>query len=152
MVVYRITRKQYAGDLSGEGARRFGGRWNHRGVPALYTSATESLAALEVLVHATVHLLPSDLMLIKLRIPDKEPIHRLDADALPENWREYPAPAALAEIGTNWLKEQNGWILNVPSVVIPSERNFILNSHHQNYRKMEVLEERPFAFDVRLLR
>ena len=37
--------------FDGEGARLFGGRWNSRGTRVFYTSATQSLEALEILVH-----------------------------------------------------------------------------------------------------
>ena len=49
MVVFRIARKEYIQDLSGRGAELFGGRWNEKGIPALYTSSSLSLAALEIL-------------------------------------------------------------------------------------------------------
>ena len=38
--------------MSGEGARRYGGRWNPPGLPAVYLAESRALAALEILVHA----------------------------------------------------------------------------------------------------
>ncbi|HEY0678682.1 MAG TPA: RES domain-containing protein, partial [Chitinophagaceae bacterium] len=38
MIVYRIGRTKWAKLLDGEGARLYGGRWNHIGVPCVYTS------------------------------------------------------------------------------------------------------------------
>src|SRR4051812_20125146 len=51
MILYRFARSEFSKDLSGEGARRFGGRWNSAGNPVLYTSLSISLALLELLIH-----------------------------------------------------------------------------------------------------
>jgi len=52
MRAWRIVRQDHgSAAFDGEGAWRFGGRWNSRGTRTVYTSATLSLAALETLVH-----------------------------------------------------------------------------------------------------
>ncbi|MFM7805220.1 MAG: RES family NAD+ phosphorylase, partial [Verrucomicrobiota bacterium] len=49
---WRIVREDHGyAAFDGEGAWRFGGRWNSRGTQVVYTSGTRSLAALETLVH-----------------------------------------------------------------------------------------------------
>lgn len=53
MKVYRIAKKDFVGDLTGEGARLFGGRWNKKGMRVLYTSKSRSLATVEYLVHVS---------------------------------------------------------------------------------------------------
>ena len=50
--VWRITSNKFIKSaFNGEGARLFGGRWNSRGTPLIYTAESKSLAALEILVH-----------------------------------------------------------------------------------------------------
>src|ERR1700752_4906564 len=46
-----ILASEAAGGFSGQGARRYGGRWNSRGVRVIYTSQHQSTAALEVFIH-----------------------------------------------------------------------------------------------------
>ena len=52
MIVYRFCHKKYARELSGIGAKLKGGRWNPPGIAVLYTSASISLALLEILANA----------------------------------------------------------------------------------------------------
>ena len=44
MIIYRLTTEMYKNDLSGTGAKLFGGRWNSVGLPVLYTTENISLA------------------------------------------------------------------------------------------------------------
>lgn len=150
MVLYRISKKKYIDDLSGEGARKFGGRWNFKGSAVLYTSQTESLAALETLVHTSVAAMPSDLNLLILTVPDNIKPEKIDADQLPSSWRNYPAPNQLAEIGNKWINTESSLLLDVPSVLVQTETNIIINPSHSNMNKLRIKEIRPFSFDMRL--
>ena len=146
MVVFRIARKEYIRDLSGRGAELFGGRWNEKGIPALYTSSSLSLAALEILVHTDKSLPPVNMAYAKIYVPDEMfsmKILRLKPDEVP------------VEYGTKWLKEKRGLMLKVPSVILPYEYdhefNLILNPQHEDYKKVFVAEVHDFSFDVRLV-
>ena len=146
MVVFRIARKEYIQDLSGRGAELFGGRWNEKGIPALYTSSSLSLAALEILVHTDKSLPPVNMAYAKIYVPDEMfsmKILRLKDDEVP------------VEYGTKWLKEKRGLMLKVPSVILPYEYdhefNLILNPQHEDYKKVFVAEVHDFSFDVRLV-
>jgi RES domain-containing protein len=150
MLLYRISRAVYARDLSGEGSRRFGGRWNKKGVPVIYTSSHQSLAALEVLVHVPVTSIPEDLQLITLKVPVTEETEQILTSDLPEDWQAYPAPDRLAEIGTNWAKRGEGLLLRVPSAIIPDESNFLINPLHEEARKIEIHAVRDYQFDKRI--
>ena len=86
MKLFRISRDKYICDLSGEGARLLGGRWNPKGVPVIYTSTHESLAALETLVHSPIANLPDDLKIAILNIPDDLQIKEVNRNSLPDLW------------------------------------------------------------------
>ena len=149
MIVWRIVRRAHAA-LDGEGARLYGSRWTPRGLTAVFTSATLSLAALERFVHTDPDLQSTDLVSVEVEI---RPNIRLDSIAvsdLPVRWREYPAPAELASIGEHWLREARTVALSVPSVVVPRERNVILNPAHADFAKVTVVAIEPFDFDPRM--
>jgi RES domain-containing protein len=152
MLAYRITAESFAADLSGEGARRFGGRWNPEGIPVLYTSESVALAALEVLVNVPPEYLGEGMFsLVSLAIPDDTPNQILEPATLPVDWSSYPAPAVLAELGRQWVETGNSLVLKVPSVVVGGNSwNYLLNPRHPDYRLIRLVQITPFVFDVRL--
>jgi RES domain-containing protein len=133
------------------GARLAGGRWNCRGTAVVYTSESLALAALESLVHVDPAEMPADLVAIPADIPDAVPIQRLEARDLPADWRAYPAPDALADLGTRWVKEGTSAVLGIPSALIPVEWNYLLSPAHADFARIRIGSSRPFAFDPRLL-
>ena len=153
MIVWRVTRRAHAEQpLTGEGARRFGGRWNHVGTSLVYTSGTLSLAVLEYLVNLPISDLPDDLVSIQIQVPADLARAEIAIDDLPENWRTFPAIEELKDIGTDWAREGKTPILNLPSVVIPNELNYLINPAHKETRRVKVVSVEPFALDVRLYR
>jgi len=149
MLVYRITGKKYAADLSGTGAAITGGRWNKKGTAVLYTGESKEIALLETIVHTPPMLVP-DLDILTLEIPD-DSITAILAKDLPSNWLDYPAPSILAEITDSWIETGLNIALKVPSCVIHSANNYILNCSHPKYRtKVKLKERKDFHFDSRL--
>jgi RES domain-containing protein len=136
--------------FDGEGNRRFGSRWVPRGLPAVYASATLSLAALELFVHTDPDLAPADLLAISADIPDDLTVHELALPDLPGTWREIPAPAELQELGQSWIAEGKTAMLSVPSVVVPPERNYVLNPAHAGFKRIQTGEAYDFSFDPRM--
>lgn len=149
MIVYRIAKKEYIEDLSGNGAKRTGGRWNPKGVPVLYCASTSSLAILEKLVSIDMDLLPDDLCIASLEIP-KSKILKIPEEELPENWNHYPSPDALKSIGKSWIALGNFSTLQIPSAVNPLESNYLINVKHPLMEKIKIKEVTPFRIDNRL--
>jgi RES domain-containing protein len=149
VLVWRIATATHQG-VDGEGARLHGGRWTPRGLPAVYASATLSLSALERFIHTDPDLEPPDLVAIKIDIGADVAIQTLDIDDLPPSWREYPAPEILARTGESWLRKSTTPILSVPSVVIPHERNYVLNPKHDDFAKLIIGRPDAFSFDPRM--
>ena len=151
MQVYRIAQKKFINDLSGEGARLFGGRWNHRGTPLLYTAESRSLATLELLVHAQKLSALSNLSILTLEIPDKIKIDDIQKlIKLPQDWQKYTSHPELKDIVSKWI-DTDGFILKVPSAIIKEETNFLINPRHQNINMLKVLNTEDFILDERLL-
>jgi RES domain-containing protein len=151
MRVYRLIRARWVGQaLTGEGARRYGSRWNPKGVPMVYTASTLSLAALEALVHFAIDTAPLDYVALTIRVPD-DAVERVAANTLPAGWNAMAAPAACQEVGSRWAAEGRSLGLAVPSVVVPSEDNILLNPRHPDFAKVALEKQEPFLFDSRLL-
>lgn len=150
MIVYRITSKKHAGDVLGTGAAIYGGRWNKKGTPVLYTSESKALALLEIIVHTPPMLVPN-LDLLVLEIPNNS-ITKLKEEQLPKNWMDYPAPTILSEIAEKWVQKAETIALKVPSCIIHSAHNYILNCRHQAYNKVKLLEHKSFHFNSRLIK
>jgi RES domain-containing protein len=150
----RIWRIAPAGHppLDGEGARRYGSRWTPKGLPVVYASATLSLAALERFVHTDPDLDVPDLIAIAIDVAPRIKTERMAASALPSDWRSYPAPEFLARLGEVWAANARSAILIVPSAIIPSEDNFILNPSHRDFGRLKIGPPEPFAFDPRMRR
>ena len=151
MQVYRIAQKIFINDLSGEGARLFGGRWNHRGTPLLYTAESRSLATLELLVHAQKLSTVSNLSILTLEIPAKiktDDIQNLTK--LPQNWQKYTSHPDLQDVVAKWIAS-DGFILKVPSAIIKEESNFLINPRHKNMQLLKVIKTEDFILDERLL-
>lgn len=152
MRVWRISPSKYASTcLQGIGGLYVSGRWHHRGQPVVYTSATPSLAALEVLVHVDVALIPLDLRLVEIEVPDELTTEVCDPETLAKCWWLYPGPVELQTFGSTWLAERRTPVLDVPSAVLPIERNYVLNPAHPHAAQFRIVQEQPFAFDQRLL-
>ena len=151
MIFYRLVTRRYASEAwTGSGANQFGGRWNHKGHPAVYVSTSVALASLEILVHARQETLLNQYQLFSIDIPDNA-IERLDEQWLPDDWRDNPAPISTMDLGTNWLESSSGLALILPSCIIPQENNAILNPLHPAFSAaLNTVEALPFAFDPRL--
>lgn len=152
MEVYRIAKTRHINDLTGTGARMAGGRWNKKGTAILYTSESRSLAAMEYLVHVPLSLLPSDLSIACIEIPDIAHPDEIAEDDLPVGWWEYPAPSELAEIGTDWARGNHSLMLRVPSAVVQGEFNMLINPLHPEMLHVAVVQIESFSFDERLFR
>jgi len=149
MQLWRLCRKKYVA-FDGEGARLAGGRWNRRGTAVVYTSATLSLAVLEYFVNLPTSVAPPDLVMVRADLPDGLAVKSLDAAGLPRNWRQYPAPESLAEMGSRWAEEGKTAVLAVPSAVVPQEKNYLLNPAHPDFRRITIGRPEPFSLDLRM--
>jgi RES domain-containing protein len=152
--VYRIAKSAYINDLSGIGAREFGGRWNHKGTSIVYTSESRPLAILECLVNLPMPVSPKalDLKIATIVIPDDIIPKKISISDLPSNWREYPAPLELADIGTKWARKKETLLLRVPSAIVPQEFNILANPLHPDIKRVKISYIEDYRINHRLLR
>lgn len=149
MIVYRLGSGRYPAN-DGLGASLYGGRWNHKGTPVIYTAASRALCALEILANADE--LADDYIVTPIEVPDDLRATTLSIETLPSNWDADQPIHDTAEIGTNWANSLASAVLTVPSAVIPREHNYILNPRHPEFSKIRFFSPEPFHFDDRLRR
>jgi RES domain-containing protein len=142
--------------FSGQGAKDWGGRWNSRGVAVVYAAAHRSLSILEVLVHvkggggtgrgaisAPFHIYPIS---FESALLEEFPI-----SSLPAGWNSEPPTAASQSLGDSWVLAARNPVLAVPSVIVPEERNYVLNPNHPRFPEVQIGAPVMCAVDPRLL-
>jgi RES domain-containing protein len=149
MVVWRLCRAVHAaGAFSGEGARRYGGRWNSRGVPMVYCSSSLALAAIELFVHLDPTQAPSDMVAISATLPEDEPARAVTQEELPQDW--WANSAVTRGLGDAWISAGSSLALRVPSVPIRAEWNVLVNPLHPRMGELHIDPPQPFVFDARM--
>jgi RES domain-containing protein len=140
-----------ADDLTGEGARVSGGRWNRPGTRVLYTSSSIALACLETLVNLQAGDLPLNRYLIRLDIADAvwraawsaDPKALVGRDAIPEG-------KVSLDAGDAWVAGRSTVLAIVPSVVVPEETNILINPLHADASGIRAHKLRRWTYDSRL--
>jgi RES domain-containing protein len=137
---------------SGNGAFRYGARWNSPGRYAVYASVNLSTAALEIFAHAAApSAIPRDELAIRVVIPDGLAIDRVEISKLPRDWQQLDNPACQA-LGDAWIEQNRSAVLVVPSAVVPQDRNVVLNPWHPEFARIDVGDPgTPFRWDPRLI-
>lgn len=148
MIVYRITNSLYKDDISGYGASIKGARWNSPGISMLYTSEHISLCALEMLVNILLAEVKLNFHLLHISVPDSASIATVAAQKLKQTWREDEDYTNF--IGNEFCKNKDSMLLKVPSSVITEEYNYLINPAHTDFKKVKILNSKPFIFDQRL--
>jgi RES domain-containing protein len=151
MLLYRLAKTARATDLSGEGAKRAGGRWNYAGVPVVYTAENGALAILEVLQYADISDIHSFSMLT-IDVPDTIVIQQIPLPTLPTGWQHYPHLIETKELGQQWIDQGKTLLLQVPSAVYPEETNWLINPQHPDAKRIQLVSVKPFIFSDRLFK
>lgn len=149
MLVYRIGKLKHSKDLSGEGARLNGGRWNHKLIPCIYTSESRSLALLEYSVNVNLENIPRALTITSIEIPTQS-ILTITEKQLPGNWRSIPIATSTKDYGTKLLQSNSYAVIKIPSAIMPSEFNYILNPLHFLHKSFKIKNVQDLLYDIRI--
>lgn len=151
ITAWRITKRKYKDvAFTGEGAEDAGGRWNSRGTKIVYASSAISLSVLEILVNLQDEQILSSYVLIPFRFDDNL-MESLDVKGLPEDWASLPSSLSAKSIGDDWVQSKTSLILEVPSVVVPSEMNYLINPNHSDFDQITYGDPIPLPLDERLI-
>lgn len=149
MIVYRITNETYKSDLSGNGAALLGSRWNSKGMRLLYTSQHISLSILESLVHLKTQYIPNTQYLLHIELPVYTEVKEISLSSLKDKWHQHIGYTQW--IGDQFLQNIETLVLQVPSVVVQQEYNFLLNPLHHDFKKVKITNAELLELDKRLL-
>jgi len=154
-VGWRICVPEYASEpdvmLSGDGSYLYGGRWSSRGVRVVYLGTSLAQAGMELLVH----LGRADVLNTYMKMPVTFPgevVEHIDPEDLPDDWMEASMAPSVQAIGDEWVASQESVILQVPSVAVPGEFNYLLNPAHSDMSELNTGDITAFKFDGRLLK
>jgi RES domain-containing protein len=150
MIVYRLSKSEYANDLSGSGARKAGGRWNSKGTAMIYTAESRALCTAEIAVHLPLGNIPKNYCMVSIEIPASIEIKELKVTELSRNWKSFPYIEKTQEIGDQFNSENRYTVIKVPSAVVPGDFNYLLNPGHVNFPGIRIIQKEPFNFDERL--
>jgi RES domain-containing protein len=154
---YRISKESDAAKaFSGQSAKDWGGRWNSRGVAVVYSAAHRSLSILEVLVHVqggagTGRAAISTPFYIYAVSFEAALLEELLISNLPAEWNSEPHTAASQSLGDAWARAAKSVVLAVPSVIVPEERNYVLNPNHPRFAEVQIASPVACPVDPRLL-
>ena len=150
ITAFRIYKPKYAASaFTGEGARVYGGRFNSKGTAVVYLAGSVSLAALEMLVHLTSSGILESYSLNAVHF-DEALVKDVSPHDLPPDWSANVPPVAAQRIGDAWVAGGDSAVLRVPSAVVPSESNYLLNPAHPDLAGVVIDRSVPFKFDPRL--
>jgi RES domain-containing protein len=150
--VWRVTKKKFAAiAFSGEGAFKFGGRWNSVGTALVYTSQSLSLATLEILTGGIQISLLNSFVTIRASF-DSSLVDSIPITSLPREWCDYPYSVKTQKIGDSWVKEMKSAVLKLPSTVIKGEFNYLINPLHPDFKKISLEKPEDFVIDKRFVR
>ena len=151
MLLWRITRKPFLTQaLEGLGAKKYGGRWNSKGLAVVYTSESLELAVLEALVHLDIDLLPKDVYQIGFEMDDQL-IASMPAP-LPSGWDSPPPYSSKVQaIGDRWIRSGSSLGLRVPASVLPSRSNVLINPLHPEIRQLREIDRGPLPWPSRVV-
>jgi RES domain-containing protein len=135
---------------TGEGAYRVGGRWNSKGVRAVYCSLDPATAILEVAVHKGFRTLDTVAhVLTKAELVDPSHIFVVDPTMIPnKNWLRPCIPSAGQQTFGNNLLAKHRYVI-IPSVVSVHSWNLIFDAPRAAGFISNV-EQDPFSLDTRL--
>lgn len=152
MIAFRLLKKKFSHHLSGKGASICGGRWNSIGTEIIYCSSSRALSLLETYVHIPSGLIPRDMTMMSIDIPDSISKTKIDTYALVDNWSTVPFTPSTQKLGDDFVRAREYCVLIVPSAIIPGDYNLLINPLHPDFKKNIILEVHDFPFDDRLFK
>ena len=135
--------------IAGTGGLYSSGRWHGAGKRIAYVAQNLSLAAHEIIVHYPKRKHALQFVMSDIAIPDTlvMTLTAFGVTMLPAGWDSQPPRHGSQAIGDSWLAAKARAVLEVPSVIIPGEFNYLLNPDHPDFGAIKATD--PQAVLVR---
>jgi RES domain-containing protein len=149
ITVWRVTNYAF---LKGTGGLYVSGRWHTKGRPVVYCSEDPSTALLETIVHIEIDAedRPETFQVLKIESSQEVSIEQTDTAQLGSEWRSNLARTR--NLGDEWLESGRSLLLEVPSVLVPERRNYLINPAHPEMKNLRITARYSHPFDRRFLR
>ncbi|WP_439364836.1 RES family NAD+ phosphorylase [Bradyrhizobium sp. DASA03005] len=150
LVAWRLDQSKYAATWDGgEGAFLVGGRWNSKGVRAVYCSIDPATAILEVAVHKGFRALDMVSHVMTSATIDPAGVFVVEPGTVPNpNWLRPGIPSAGQQAFGDELLARHSFVV-IPSVVSTASWNLIfIAANAAGAYKLQ--SQDPFALDTRL--
>ena len=150
MELFRMSAEKYSKQLQASGSPN---RWNKKGEFVIYAGSSRSLATLELVVHRSSIVPENKYNIMVISIADHDDlVNTVKIKNLPKNWQKLQAYSTLQNIGSHWYNNRESLILKVPSVIIPLEYNFIINTKHKKFNQyVQLVRNENYFWDDRLI-
>ena len=149
MELYRIVLQRFADRLYAPG---FSGRWNYDGEFVIYAGSNRSLCSLENMVHKMGQgVLGSRFMMMVLELPDDLLQTTISLHQLPHDWKLASSYSFTQPLGSAWYEAAETPLLKVPSAVVPTESNYVINARHPDFSRIRIKDREPFTYDYRFV-
>jgi RES domain-containing protein len=147
MLVYRIVHKSYSSTLFASGIK---GRWNGDGKKVIYCAGSIALAFLENMVRRQGAGFNLDFKIMVIEIPDDIPVTTIHASELAKGWRNPRDYSFCQPLGNEWYEQGKTAILKIPSSVLPESNNYMLNTEHADYKRIQLVGVTDLVPDERI--
>ncbi len=149
LTTWRVVKKGHPAKdpFSGEGARKYGGRWNSAGIPMVYTSDSIALATLEIFIHMDHQSDFGKFVIFPARF-DRALV--TEPENFPPGWETHPVSHLSMKFGDAWVKQSKTPVLKVPSAVVPYEFNYLFNPMQGDFEQVQIQDPFPYFLDPRL--
>jgi len=91
-------------------------------------------------------------VMLTIEVPKKFKFKTANTKNLPANWNAYPHIKDTQIIGDQFVQNNKFALMKVPSAIVHSEHNFLLNPHHTDFKKIQIVDSIPFPIDQRIFK
>lgn len=147
--MYRVSGRRYSPQNPGGAALSSEGRWHKRGQKVLYCSSSLSTCVLELRVNGvSFSTIRNEHHYSVVKVKQDGVFEAIPDSFYLRDWRNDKVMSQ--DYGSNWYIDSRSLILIVKSAVLPTETNYVINTEHPDFPKIEFSDIRHIDLDSRL--